>query len=641
MLRNAAYEELLTQLLQQGTPVTSKELASSLGVSVRTIKSYVSAINAAAPSQVIFSSSSGYHADRRLAVEMLKDLDTDAIPQSYGDRSMLILRRLTVENQASLNIFDLCEEFFVSYSTMKNDITKMNHEYEHLGVGLSIKGGDLVLVGSERDKRKLISKIIFGESSKSLVDLSILKKSFPPAAVDKVARLVRESFSEAGYYLNDFSYMNLVLHLLILVTRIESGKSVSDSYATASARGEENRVGSDLCDSLESAFDIALGADERRNVCELVDANAYFITTSSYETLRHNAGDEAVNLALQAIESVRDAYAIDLNSENFLISFTMHLKGLLQRTGKMAAAPNPMLGTLKRECPLTFDVATYIAIVLRPHTSAVLNDDEIAYIALHVGAEIERQKVNPDTISCTLVCPRYHGMAEDLCNKLLINFGNRISISDVFSFESEIDDASTDLVLSTIGLNNVHACRTIAINPMRWEKSRSLISSALDQIQTERKTKVLRESFGRFFDKRCFHLLAPTEETERDRVLDRLCDSLERAGYVTGEFRYGVKRREEMSSTAFDQIAIPHSVQTDAIESCIAIAIAPGGIQWGPDTVNVVLLVAMSGIDTDAFRVVYEAIVSLFDDKEILRLACEIKTFEEFKRLVRYRTVVA
>lgn len=96
-----------------------------------------------------------------------------------------------------------------------------------------------------------------------------------------------------------------------------------------------------------------------------------------------------------------------------------------------------------------------------------------------------------------------------------------------------------------------------------------------------------------------------------------------------------------MSSTAFDQIAIPHSVQTDAIESCIAIAIAPGGIQWGPDTVNVVLLVAMSGIDTDAFRVVYEAIVSLFDDKEILRLACEIKTFEEFKRLVRYRTVVA
>ena len=94
-----------------------------------------------------------------------------------------------------------------------------------------------------------------------------------------------------------------------------------------------------------------------------------------------------------------------------------------------------------------------------------------------------------------------------------------------------------------------------------------------------------------------------------------------------------------MSSTAFGNIAIPHSVQADAIESCIAIAVSPHGITWGNDRVTAVLLVAMSGIEMDTFRSVHEALTLLFSDSEFIQRLCSVHTFDEFHQLVLATTI--
>ena len=178
MLHNESHIAFLRYLLQQGTPVTAKNISAKLGVSVRTVKNYAAAINDAAPSRVVFSSASGYHVERSRAVALMGD-ENGEIPRTYRDRAVTILRRLTVENCDSLDLYELCSELCVSYSTLKNDISKMNREYGASSIHLNVENGKLILVGNEPDKRKLISKIIFTESSGSIITPSILKRSFP------------------------------------------------------------------------------------------------------------------------------------------------------------------------------------------------------------------------------------------------------------------------------------------------------------------------------------------------------------------------------------------------------------------------------------------------------------------------------
>ena len=52
----------------------------------------------------------------------------------------------------------------------------------------------------------------------------------------------------------------------------------------------------------------------------------------------------------------------------------------------------------------------------------------------------------------------------------------------------------------------------------------------------------------------------------KNQVLSLLCRRLEEKGYVDPAFEKQVYRREEAAATAFQNIAIPHSVQMDAIK---------------------------------------------------------------------------
>ena len=51
-----------------------------------------------------------------------------------------------------------------------------------------------------------------------------------------------------------------------------------------------------------------------------------------------------------------------------------------------------------------------------------INEDEVTFLALHIGADIERQKTNDGKIQCILLCPDYMNMTASIYNKLLIDF---------------------------------------------------------------------------------------------------------------------------------------------------------------------------------------------------------------------------
>src|SRR4051794_4865739 len=97
------YERLLHYLSQSDTRVTAAELAEHLGVTTRSVRSYVTAAKAAAhPLSIISSSTNGYRLNREAYATFssggrARDADTPR------DRVHHLVRRLT-EEPAGLDI---------------------------------------------------------------------------------------------------------------------------------------------------------------------------------------------------------------------------------------------------------------------------------------------------------------------------------------------------------------------------------------------------------------------------------------------------------------------------------------------------------------------------------------------------------
>lgn len=132
-------EQLLRFLLDQGSPVSSKILAEKLGVSVRTVKTYISQLNQLSEGPVILSSNLGYTVNQEAALALLQDKDpADELPQNFKDCAFYIVKKILIDNQDP-NLFDLAEELFVSYSTLKADISRMNKMFEKYHVKFVVK----------------------------------------------------------------------------------------------------------------------------------------------------------------------------------------------------------------------------------------------------------------------------------------------------------------------------------------------------------------------------------------------------------------------------------------------------------------------------------------------------------------------
>ena len=116
----------LIQLLLEAQPRTSANLAERLDVSVRSVKNYVREINEEFPN-TIQSSYEGYRIDSKVGVMILAD-NTNHIPQTSDERVSYIINKLINHNShVTLDTYDLCDELFVSMSTLKNELTKVKH----------------------------------------------------------------------------------------------------------------------------------------------------------------------------------------------------------------------------------------------------------------------------------------------------------------------------------------------------------------------------------------------------------------------------------------------------------------------------------------------------------------------------------
>ena len=615
-------QELLNYLSEFNKPIRSAEIANALDISVRSVKNYVHNINSLYGKNIILSSRNGYELNLQNNYSLVLTNSSEQIPQTLEERSFFIIKQLVLNHSVQIEIFDLCDSLCVSYSTIKSIISKMNKTYSSYNLEFYCEHDCVRIKGDEINKRKLLSYIINEESKSSIMNVNVLKNNFASIDVEKLQNIIFTTFKKYNYYLNDFSSMNLLLHLLIIVDRELNGNELNDGQNEVSIDNQDElNFLNEFIAQLETTFDISINKYERFEIYMLFKTNANFSIEDSSKKLKELVGDNIIELIDKYVEDINNIYMVDLSSKAFKTPFTLHLKNLLLRAQSGKYTSNPMAETIKNNSPLIFDIAIYISLDLAERFNIKINEDETAFLAMHIGSEIERQADNKDKIPVAILCPNYHNMADQIMNSLMLNFGNQLNMvgsihneNDFYTLNNPVSILFTTIPVTTkiINTNTNEPLDVVLISPLNLKSQFSIIQNAILQAQEKYRDRKLKVKFNDFFEQSLF--VVDSKLKNKKQVLTKLCDCLLVQNYVDTNFEESVYKRENAAGTAFGNVAIPHSIEMNAIKTSIAVAISKEGIQWNSNIVHIVLLLAINKADRRSFRALYESLISLFSE---------------------------
>ena len=630
---------LVKILINEDDPISSKRLASKLNVSSRSIRNYVKHLNNFSERDVIISTTNGYIGIKRSLQKLLEESSFNPVPQTPDERVKYILKKLLF-NHDELNIFDLSSELYVSESTIKKDITRINKEYSNEDLNFFIDVDMLKVSGKEKQLRKVMSKFILEQSTSNYLELQKIQENFRYINISKLYQTLNEIFNSEDFYVNEFSKINMLLHIAILIDRVQNERSITKDYLQekADVLNEEISLTNNLLEKIQSIFEIKFNQYEKLELLYIIKSNVNFLSSMNKNTFDKRTKHGFFDYVITILNDTFDDYGIQLNNSYFLQPFLLHLTNLYFRAQKRNYSKNAIFKNIKYENPLIFDIAVYISMKITSYLNIpFISEEEISYITLHVGAEISRQKSAKSKIRTVIVYPDYLNLGSRLYNRILYRFEKEIEILDIVNSYDEVPQYEMlDLIITTTPKHVASSVESVVVSPLNEDLLFKILYEKISEINEKKHKQFLSNNIDEYIsDQHFMNNLSQLTENKYS-LLKKMTDQLAEDS-ITGEDFFGnVEKREESSSTAFGQLAIPHSIKMDAFKTRIAVGVDESGFAWDKgNKVKIVLLIAINKNDIDAFRILYEGLINLFENPFVVDYLSSSKTGKEFKKKMR------
>jgi len=619
------YERLLDYLSQTDGWVTAAELADQLGVTTRSVRSYVTAAKAAAhPLPIIAASTSGYRLNREAyATFSSENRSRDGRLDTPQDRVHHLARRLT-EAPDGLDIHTLADSLYVSESTIENDLRKVKALGDEAGLTLTRTGSRVTLAGSEGDHRKLLSRLFRSESAQGFLELEdqFDNDGLRAFKTDLIAML-----DSQGYFVNEYGVNSVLLHVAIAVERV-------GQHRVLAGTAPSDAISDSLAGLIRQHFEVALDAGDLEYIAKLLTTRV--ITGGKDKPVQAIIDEHVVpeDLATvrRIVDQVAQEYLVDLDDEAFMVRLSLHLGNLVARASDNSYSRNPLGRSIKTSYPMIYDLAVFMASLIQRERSITINDDEISYLALHLGSHLERQNRREERVSVAIVLPGYYDLHQVLRQKVETALGEEVSVEIVVTrTDVNWDDFSTDLVLTTI-TDRAFAENVVVIQPFLTEGDVEAIRKAISRLRRHKRRQQIKDDLLRYFDKSLFlRNVVAHDEVAMIRTLGALMVD---RGVIDESYIDGAIERELLSSTAFtDTIAVPHAMAMTASHTSIAIAVNEQPMPWGESRVNVIALIAFSSSGRASFQTVFDQIVDVFSERgqvlELIRKSVDFGAFIE------------
>lgn len=627
---NSRMETILGELLADDGTISGSYLANINQVTTRTTRQDVKDLNGILEdfgATIDTVMGKGYRLvinDEKSFREYLKSTFThahlDTVPKTPEKRISYLLNRLLLSKDY-LKLEDLADELFISKSTIQNDIKGLKQILNNYDIRIvSRPNYGLKVEGDEVKLRFCMSEFIFNrkEPISELYLDSVSEEDYK-----KISAIILHQINLHQITLSDIAINNLLIHILIAYKRIKSGNYVKmyKQNMIELTNHYEYQVASEIVKEVELTFHVIFPEEEIAYIA--IHLLGTKLLTQSTEVVEKVIDDQVIKIVNEMLSKVEEKLNIGVKDDKELyLALTLHLKPALNRFKYGMNIRNPMLDDIKKNYPLAFEVGVIAGLAIEELTATKIDENEIGYIALHIGAAIERRKLKLSPKRCLIVCASGLGTAKLIFYKLKAHFGQNLDVIGTTEYYklNSFNIQEIDFIVSSIPIPQDTPIPVIEVNA---------ILTDTDLLKIENKIMEKGEISNHFIKDELVYLQQNLESM--DEVFHFFDTKLREKKLVKDSFLEAMYEREKVTPTSFGNlVAIPHPIIPMSEETFLAVCTLTKPIEWKNKPVQLVFVLSVKRGSQEDLQDLYKSLGNLIHNRQAVQQLIKAKNYNEF-----------
>lgn len=579
-------ERLFTYLKKQakGHYISAKDLAKLLDVSDRMVRNYIKQLKED-NLITIETSHEGYRINLETMAESPGELAND---QSVEGRRFKLLRDLIQSGDNGLDLFELSEEAWVSDATIRSDIVSLQSIAQNYDLKIHQHDFRYFLSGDDKKKREMIMDLIRQPAKEYSSLEQEMQKFLGEIPLNELADICKKAFLEHNFQTNNYFIQNFILHLIISLN--QKGNSQIEEIASPSLTMIE-----DIGVWIGRNYNIKLAQSDKYELalmCDLEKGN-------NGKSINGYVSHKVSKAVATSLEELTETFLVDFKDQQFLARLLLHTQNLYNRVTNNKVKRNLSATDIKIQYPVLFDIAVYMSSLIENKLDIDIGEDEIAFLALHLGSFIAEQKKNSNKIRAFIETSSYLDHAERLQNILLDKFGEELL------FVSDSDQA--ELIVSSLD-STFKGNRVIKILEFATERDFIKINQEILHIKQNHYEHYLREILPHLFTEEAYIELE--DSLNKKEVFQRIGTWFEMYGYTKEGYAHKLMERENMSSTVFfSGIAIPHTIKYEAKKTGFLVVHPQTNFLWNGQKITLIIAIAVCQADSHDFNRIFPRMI--------------------------------
>ena len=630
--------ELLT-LINSNSYITCTKLATTLNISERTVRTDIQNINEVIDSHgatIKIKRKSGYYleiGEPKLYQGFLNQLEdsqeTHIELDSTQDRIKFALSVLLYGNDY-LDLDELADQICISRITLNNylrTIKAILNEYELEYIAKSGQG--VKIIGLESNKRKCLIENVISQDFQNYV-MGFTKDEytlFGGIDLDYLRLAVLRHFQSRMSNTSDYNLKNLVIHFALMISRVINDNYISTDGSLEIPKDVQTEIDL-ICEDLEDYYQIQITKGEKKYL--------YLHMVANIDSIENSVTDLQINTYVsELLNHIYFDYNFDLRNDEILTNdLRKHFQSIIATKAYSLDKRNPLLNTIKTNFPLAFEISLTATAKVFAKQSFCLNEDEVGYVSLHIGAAIERCFSGAIAKkSVILVCGSGQATTRMLEARLNVYFKDKIFICRKASYNefqnyTQRELRNIDFIISTIPLKS-DIIPALTVDFALKNNDIEAITKLLASISHDKMQKAQR-----FFDKELFFRIESSNSKEK--LLQDMCASLQERGCVGEDFYACVMKRESLANTNMNEVfALPHPMEVIAHKTQVAVAILDEPLPWNDSNqVQIIFLLAIKKGDQQDIEHLYDIFIEIVNNQRLQQDLIRCSNFNDFVKIL-------
>jgi mannitol operon transcriptional antiterminator len=421
----------------------------------------------------------------------------------------IVLRAELLGFEGSTKLYTLTRLLNVTESTISSDLEHLNPWFCNYNIQVIKKPGiGIFIKGSEISKRKAIVALIYEHfHTVELIEVISKHKNLTHELPKIESKIKKEILSllnievlpyvhnilmaiekEMGYQFTDNGYIALALRFSITLKRKEFWAKLALNEKEY-MKLKKDRLYLFLKNFIEK--------NQNNPFNNLPEIELIYLTmhikgtklrqTCDYNKISMVEDFKVITLVKEFIVKTEVETGIYLtDNEKLVIDLVKHLRPVLYRLKMNLDIINPLLEEIKVMYPKLFRAIRRSVVVVESKELVEVPDDEIAYLAIHIGAVVH--KTDHEILQkykVVVACMYGMGASSFLMTQIKKNFPNIHVIQLVGVLDNQIEEIKSeevDFLISTVPLKNM-VLPYIIINPILKEEDKIKINDLMSHIQ--------------------------------------------------------------------------------------------------------------------------------------------------------------